>query len=114
MRCDNSAARVLLLVSCARCVAIDVLQTWCRTYPSSTTHRGERDGKRTTAVAAVAALAIGGTVTSAAAANPGGVIEPRQKATYTLQATMTAAATDACKQQTFTLPLTAELVQVAG
>ncbi|MGW6448641.1 hypothetical protein [Lentzea sp. NPDC055074] len=55
-----------------------------------------------------------GTVTStASAANPGAPIGPNQKATYTLQATMSANAADNCKLQTFTLPLTATLASAA-
>ncbi|MET9230405.1 hypothetical protein [Lentzea sp. NPDC003310] len=57
---------------------------------------------------------VAGTVTStASAANPGGVIQPSQKGSYTLQATMSANAADNCKSQTFTVPLTATLVSAA-
>ncbi|MGW5714809.1 hypothetical protein ACWEVP_01480 [Amycolatopsis sp. NPDC003865] len=50
-----------------------------------------------------------GTVTSAAVTNPTGTIAPKGSAVYTLTATMSGSATDACKSQTFTLPLTATL-----
>lgn len=50
-----------------------------------------------------------GTVTSAAVTNPGSTIAAHGSAVYTLTATMSGSATDACKSQTFTLPLTATL-----
>lgn len=53
-----------------------------------------------------------GTVTSPAVSDPG-TIEARGTGTYTLQATMNADAANNCKSQTFTLPLTAELVSAA-
>ncbi|MEU5258856.1 hypothetical protein [Amycolatopsis sp. NPDC021455] len=49
-----------------------------------------------------------GTVTSAAVTNPG-TIAGKGEATFTLTATMAPTATDACKGQIFTLPLTATL-----
>jgi predicted ribosomally synthesized peptide with SipW-like signal peptide len=52
-----------------------------------------------------------GTVTSAAGV--GGRIEVGQKARYALKATMNVAAADNCKDQTFTLPLTASLLSAA-
>lgn len=54
-----------------------------------------------------------GTVTSAAVADQG-TIAAGQSGTYTLQATMNGDATDSCKSQTFTLPLTAQLVSAAS
>ncbi len=53
------------------------------------------------------------TVTSAAVSNPTGTINAGQSGTYTLHATMNANASDACKSQTFTLPLTAQLLSAA-
>ncbi|HEY3464765.1 MAG TPA: hypothetical protein VGL47_06505 [Amycolatopsis sp.] len=50
-----------------------------------------------------------GTVTSAAVTNPTGTIAPGSTADYTLTATMDKNASDACKSQPFTLPLTAVL-----
>lgn len=55
-----------------------------------------------------------GTVTSPAVSNPSGTIAAGQSGTYTLQATMNADATDSCKSQTFSLPLTAQLVSAAS
>ncbi|NBH03831.1 LEA type 2 family protein [Amycolatopsis sp. SID8362] len=49
------------------------------------------------------------TVTSAAVTNPAGTIAAGGEGTYTLTATMNGNASDACKSQTFTLPLTATL-----
>ncbi|HEX7308238.1 hypothetical protein [Lentzea sp.] len=54
-----------------------------------------------------------GTVTSPAVTDPAGTIAAGQSGTYTLQATMNADASDACKAQTFSLPLTATLVSAA-
>src|SRR5689334_4350805 len=53
------------------------------------------------------------TVTTAGATNPSGVIPAGQFRAYSLQAVMNANASDACKSQTFTLPLTATLVSAA-
>lgn len=50
-----------------------------------------------------------GTVTSAAVNNPGSTIAAGGNAVYTLTATMSGTATDACQGATFTLPLTATL-----
>ncbi|HKN56441.1 MAG TPA: LEA type 2 family protein [Amycolatopsis sp.] len=50
-----------------------------------------------------------GTVTSAAVSNPSGTIAAGGSGTYTLHATMDHDAADACKSQTFSLPLTATL-----
>jgi hypothetical protein len=50
-----------------------------------------------------------GTVTSPAVSNPTGTIAAGGAGVYTLHATMSATATDECKSQTFTLPLTATL-----
>jgi len=50
-----------------------------------------------------------GTVTSPAVSNPAGTILAHGTKTYTLHATMSATATNACKSQTFTLPLTAAI-----
>jgi hypothetical protein len=50
-----------------------------------------------------------GTVTSDAVTNPAGTIAAKGTATYTLVSRMAAGATDACKAQVFTLPLTATL-----
>lgn len=54
-----------------------------------------------------------GTVTSAAVTAPTGTIAPHGTGTYTLHATMAKDAADACKSQTFTLPLTATLASNA-
>lgn len=56
---------------------------------------------------------LAGTVTSAAVSNPTGTIDAGQSGTYTLQATMKADAADNCKSQTFSLPLTAQLLSAA-
>lgn len=50
-----------------------------------------------------------GTVTSAALSSTTGSIAAKGSSTYTLHATMSGAASDACKSQTFVLPLTATL-----
>jgi hypothetical protein len=50
-----------------------------------------------------------GAVTSAAVTNPTGTIAAGGTADYTLTATMDHDASDACKSQTFSLPLTATL-----
>ncbi|OXM69158.1 hypothetical protein [Amycolatopsis vastitatis] len=50
-----------------------------------------------------------GTVTSPAVSNPAGTIAAGATANYTLTATMDHDASDACKSQTFSLPLTATL-----
>lgn len=55
-----------------------------------------------------------GTVTSTGASNPDGVIAVGGAGTYVLQATMSADASDACKGQSFSLPLTAQLVSAAS
>ncbi len=55
-----------------------------------------------------------GTVTSAAPAATAGTIAAHGSGTYTLHATMNATATDACKSQTFVLPLTATLASNAS
>ncbi|MEQ0560160.1 hypothetical protein ABJI51_13815 [Amycolatopsis sp. NEAU-NG30] len=49
------------------------------------------------------------TVTSAAVANPAGTIAPGGEGVYSVTATMAKDASDACKSQVFTLPLTATL-----
>ncbi|WP_329789925.1 hypothetical protein V1227_37955 [Lentzea sp. DG1S-22] len=54
-----------------------------------------------------------GTVTSPAVTNPAGAIAPGATGTYTLQATMNTDAGDACKSQSFTMPLTATLSSAA-
>ncbi|MEU0883472.1 hypothetical protein ABZ345_33105 [Lentzea sp. NPDC005914] len=54
-----------------------------------------------------------GTVTSPAVTNPAGTIAAGQSGTYTLQATMSAGATDECKSQSFSMPLTATLESAA-
>ncbi|MET8757432.1 hypothetical protein [Lentzea sp. NPDC004782] len=56
---------------------------------------------------------VAGTVTSPAVTNPAGTIAPGTSGNYTLQATMSANATDECKSQSFTLPLTATLESAA-
>ncbi|SES25527.1 hypothetical protein [Lentzea albida] len=53
-----------------------------------------------------------GTVTSPAVSNAGTIVA-KGTGTYTLKATMNADAANNCKSQTFTLPLTAELVSAA-
>jgi hypothetical protein len=63
---------------------------------------------------ALAGTCAAGTVTSPAVANPGSTINPGASGTYVLQATMSADAADACQNQTFTLPLTAQLVSAAS
>ncbi|MEV6824711.1 hypothetical protein [Amycolatopsis sp. NPDC051102] len=50
-----------------------------------------------------------GTVTSAVPSSTAGTIAAKGTNTYTLHATMSSTATDACKGQTFALPLTATL-----
>ena len=55
-----------------------------------------------------------GTVTSPAVTNPGDVVAANGSAVYTLQATMNADASDACKSQNFVLPLSATLVSAAS
>ncbi|MDS0139490.1 MULTISPECIES: hypothetical protein [unclassified Amycolatopsis] len=55
-----------------------------------------------------------GTVTSAVPADTTGTIAAGGSKTYTLHATMNANATDACKSQTFVLPLTATLASNAS
>ncbi|EOD65663.1 hypothetical protein [Amycolatopsis vancoresmycina] len=50
-----------------------------------------------------------GTVTSPAPSSTTGTIAAKGSGTYTLHATMSSGATDACKSQTFVLPLTATL-----
>lgn len=54
-----------------------------------------------------------GTVTSAAVTAPTGTIAAHGTGTYTLHAVMAGNADDACKSQTFTLPLTATLASNA-
>jgi len=54
-----------------------------------------------------------GTVTSAIPGTTPGTIAAKGSRTYTLHATMNANAGDACKSQTFTLPLTATLASNA-
>ncbi|WP_410586553.1 hypothetical protein [Amycolatopsis sp. lyj-23] len=54
-----------------------------------------------------------GTVTSAAPASTTGTIAAKGSGTYTLHAQMSSGATDACKGQTFVLPLTATLASNA-
>ncbi|WP_206786007.1 hypothetical protein [Amycolatopsis sp. MtRt-6] len=71
-----------------------------------------------TGISAGSSNAVGdcaaGTVTSAASTNPAGTIAAGESGTYTLHATMNANATDACKNRTFTLPLTATLASNAS
>ncbi|MEV5716735.1 hypothetical protein AB0L41_22795 [Amycolatopsis mediterranei] len=55
-----------------------------------------------------------GTVTSPASTSTSGTIAAKGNRTYTLHATMNADAADACKSQTFVLPLTATLVSNAS
>ncbi|MET8998251.1 hypothetical protein [Amycolatopsis sp. Hca4] len=55
-----------------------------------------------------------GTVTSPAPADTTGTIAAGGSKTYTLHATMSAGATDACKSVTFVLPLTATLASNAS
>ncbi|MEU0529957.1 hypothetical protein [Amycolatopsis tolypomycina] len=55
-----------------------------------------------------------GTVTSAVPETTPGTIAAKGSRTYTLHATMSGSATDACKSQTFTLPLTATLASNAS
>ncbi|GAB3158146.1 hypothetical protein [Amycolatopsis sp. NPDC004378] len=54
-----------------------------------------------------------GTVTSDAATAPAGTIAAHGTGTYTLHAHMSGTADDACKSQTFSLPLTATLASNA-
>ncbi|KOV82043.1 hypothetical protein [Nocardia sp. NRRL S-836] len=72
---------------------------------------------RVTGISAGASDLVGGcaagTVTSPAVTNPTGTITTGQSGTYTLQATMSTTATNECKAQTFTLPLTATLESAA-
>jgi hypothetical protein len=55
-----------------------------------------------------------GTVTSPASTSTSGTIAAKGTRTYTLHATMNADAADACKGQTFVLPLTATLASNAS
>ena len=55
-----------------------------------------------------------GSVTSAAPASTPGTIAAHGSGSYTLHAQMNAGATDACKSQTFVLPLTATLASNAS
>jgi hypothetical protein len=55
-----------------------------------------------------------GSVYSDAVSNPAGTIAPHSSAPYTLHAHMIASPDDACKSQTFTLPLTAQLSSAAS
>ncbi|MET8848967.1 hypothetical protein [Amycolatopsis sp. NPDC004625] len=66
-----------------------------------------------TSISAGSSDAVGGcaagTVTSAVPSSTIGTIAAKGSGTYTLHATMSSTATDACKSQTFVLPLTATL-----